>query len=149
MNIRNLTMGLSALLLTGLAVASPAQAADSDLDVPELVDTVAKPVCPPYNPEAWFNCSVTVSPFTRSVRAYNVDATPPTTPVCPIGTICVQVPVVYPNGVVYDYTYYVTLYNPDVWFEANPDKVFEDACAILGPVCLTLQDLLASRDTVA
>jgi hypothetical protein len=145
--IRNATLGFSALLVLGLALAPSAQASDIGApNVPELVDTAAKPVCPPYNPDAWVNCSVTVSSFTVPVNAYNVDPTPPTTQVCPLGTICVYVPVVYPNGVVYDYTYYFTLYNAHVSHSVHLDNVLADACEILGPTCVAVVDLLESTE---
>jgi hypothetical protein len=125
--IRTATLGLAALLLSGLAAAPSAQAEAREIRA-----------CTP-NPEAWVNACISLTPVYGTVTAYTVDPSPESTRVCPVNDVCANVPVVL--SLLAPTTVAVTTYMVDPTFSANADQVVQDACDVIGVVCAVLPAL--------
>lgn len=127
LNLRTLALTSAVLLVATAAVAPTAQAAAVE---PEVTMTT----CRAPNPDAWVNVCVDLNPTMRSVNAYTVDTTPTTVPICPVGTLCANVPVIM-GGLIVAHRYYYTIYNPAMQYNVNSDRIISDVCAVVGIVC--------------
>jgi hypothetical protein len=136
--LRTVPLALSALLLSGLAVAPSAQAGSVELADPGI----QSPLCPEPHPEAWVNYCFRLVSWPIAFWAYSVDTTPDHTTVCPTPTICVSVPVILS---LVDPALYVVPYYVLEWYVA-PDvrQVHEDVCDVIGVACRAIDDLVAT-----
>lgn len=130
--LRTTTFGLALLALAGLAAAPAAQASGGIGQIN---------LCPYPNPDAWVNYCITVDPHSKTVNAYTVDTTPDYTTVCPVTSLCVNVPVVL--SLIDPYTYTVTYYTSNPSVDVNTAKVVEDVCDVIGIVCALIPQLLS------
>jgi hypothetical protein len=127
--IRTTTLGLAALLLSGLAATPASQAALTG----EIQACTS-------NPDAWVNACVTLVPHTTAVTAYTVDPSPESTRVCPVNNVCANVPVVL--SLLAPTSLSVTYYTASPSVGVNPSQLVGDACNVIGIVC----DLLLQRN---
>lgn len=136
--MNNLTRSLSAaavLLLAGLTLAPSANAVQA-IEV--------SPTSCGSSGDAWVYVCNYMHSHAQAVTLYRPVKPTPTTPVCPVNDVCVNVP--QPLRAVEPYTTYVYYNHPHPQVRPNTGQIIEDVCDILDPTCDSIATTSLSAD---